>query len=267
MTDSKSGSSWYLDTDTVAEVLKDQMAKRRLELIDVIERLRSLSQVEVVSSDRYYSVRFFTDGVDAYIHAFDNAAVYYTGLATEIALIQRLGTARLAGKPKIPSFNKLICMSSSEGILDTHHTELASHIRILRNSYVHYVNVMLHQVRSDIETHNALSQMYPQVKTEMQNLVPHSEQQQMLDIIEAIKSSEEKDDLVASREIPSQDILPHAETVDFIQSREKAHAQWIREVTNEQEMTERSGYGVERRDALECIHWVSDVLVHLRFLP
>jgi len=39
---------------------------------------------------RYYPLRFLADGIDAYRYGFDNAAIFYSGTAVELALLALL---------------------------------------------------------------------------------------------------------------------------------------------------------------------------------
>lgn len=143
MKDISSQSKWY-DRTTEANLaqLAEERDKRRQELDQVLQTLEKLERDDVVESDRYYPVRFLTDGVDAYINLFDNGAVFYASSAVELAITVRLAE-KGALRGRIPDFTSLIKLAADNSVFDRQATKQAHLVRKMRNSYLHYYNIMI----------------------------------------------------------------------------------------------------------------------------
>ncbi len=135
------GPRWYWHSHEDEQAfLKSQRDSRTKELKGVLVSLRRLYNDEVAATSKYLPIRFLSDGVDAYLNAFDNATIYYAGLAVELALMTRLGDKGLLGN-RAPIFADLIGLASKNRILTKTGTERAHRIRKIRNAYMHYYNV------------------------------------------------------------------------------------------------------------------------------
>lgn len=254
------------------------------EVSGILAALRRISRGR--EGEKYYPIRFLRDGIDAYVNCFDNAAIYYASLAIELALIIRLGkegvlhewrkgeeTGVRQGKKKresdYPDFSTLIRWAAQKGFLNGRATELATKVRKIRNSYMHYYNIMWHQIDIDKRTRTRLVRMLPKVKEEIQQFVQSSERDSVLKVIDFMMTSVLQDKTLSKRRIPIGDIRPNKVAVEFIEERGRSFAE---ELSNLQEMGDWEQFvryyihGVEWRDALDCLQWSGDILTHLGFL-
>jgi len=258
--------------------------RRRKEVNGILAKLRRVSRGK--EGEKYYLIRFLRDGIDAYVNCFDNAAIYYTSLAAELALIVRLGeggalhewrkkeeTEVRQGKKKresdYPSFSTLIKWAAKTGLLNGRATELGRNVRKLRNSYLHYYNVMWHQIDIDSRTRMSIVGMLPKVKKEIQQSAQPGERDEILKIIDFVTASVAEDKTLSNRRIPTRDIRPNKEAVDFIEERERSFVEQLLSLQEKGEWEQFVWYhalGVEWRDALDCLQWSADILTHLRFL-
>ena len=115
---------------------------RSEDIQEILERVGrvALGELRLAGNPEYYPVRFFVDGVEAYQYMFDNASIYYSAAAVELALILKLRDKidQMSSK-KIPTFKWLIDHCDE---LDQQMRQQAQRVRKTRNSYVHYQNMI-----------------------------------------------------------------------------------------------------------------------------
>lgn len=257
--------------------------KRKTEVDGILTELRGVSKGE---GKKYYPIRFLRDGIDAYVSCFDNGAIYYASLAVEVALIIRLSekgilhqwrneekTRVRQGKKRreasYPNLSTLIKWAARTGLLNRRVIRLAHNVRKARNSYMHYYNVMWHQVDVDCRTRKNIVEMLPKVKEEIQRFAQPEERDAMLKIINSMTASLLEDKTISDRGIPIGDIRPNREAVEFIDKREKSFVKQLSNLEDKSDWDQFARYiinGIEWRDALDCVQWSADILGHLRFL-
>lgn len=270
--------------DDLPSISTENQNKRRLEMNQILTALKRIPMGE--EGDRHYPIRFLRDGIDAYINLFDNAAVYYAALAVELALIVRLGQqgvlkewreqerkAVKEGKKQqesnYPPQRALIRWAKQEGLLDNKTNELAHKVRKARNSYIHYYNVMWHQIDIDRRTRKKIFEMLPKVREEISRYAQPSERDKLLNMVDSMTDDALKDETLNKREIPTEDIRPNKEAVEFIEERERSFEKQLFGLWDKGEWDKvRRSYdcGIEWHDALDCLRWSVHILAHLEFL-
>jgi len=201
---------------------------------------------------RAYVLNFFGDGIKAYQSFFDHASIYYTSLAVELALLYKLRNRVKRDKEENPDLNITFNWLIDNSNLDDDTKKLAHDVRIMRNCYVHY-----------------------------QNIIAYKAKLRLVDVPELIKQGilrpEVTDILSTDKEvIPIR--IEHLETneeiIPFINKREHKHTEWIgsaiariyafKERNNDISLLNMhevlAVFGTEAFDALTCIKWSLNVL-------
>lgn len=115
--------------------------ERKREVEHIIEFCRKCSRKDIIKDG--YSMKFLIEGVGAYLWGLDEAAIYYSSLAVELILLSRLtnkyGQFSL---DKMNRFKLLIKNCKKEGILDEERGQDADNLRLLRDCYIHYDNLL-----------------------------------------------------------------------------------------------------------------------------
>ena len=201
---------------------------------------------------REYVLKFFKDGINAYQHFFDHASIYYTSLAVELALLFKLRNIVKRKKEENPDLNITFNWLIDNSNLNDDTKRLANDVRIMRNCYVHY-----------------------------QNIIAYNAKLRLVDIPELIKQGilrPETADILST----DKDIIPirieHLETneeiMPFINKRGHEHTEWIGSaITRMYALKKRNNdnsllnmhevlavFGTEAFDALTCIKWSLNVL-------
>jgi len=120
---------------------------------DIAKQVESFNLHEVRKSIKYYPCVFFGDSVQAYIYCFNHAVVFYTGLAVEIGLMIRLKSSIEKEQEKrhkkrfAPKLKWLI--DNSAAWLNDELQQKAEKLRMLRNCYTHYENIIAHTAWQD----------------------------------------------------------------------------------------------------------------------
>ena len=108
---------------------------------------RKTAQRRTKPNIRRYVLRFFEDGINAYQYLFDNASIYYTATSVEMGLLFKLRNQvkkeRKANSRSRITFEWLIKNSN----LDCNTKKLANDIRIMRNCYIHYQNIIAYYAK------------------------------------------------------------------------------------------------------------------------
>lgn len=278
--------SKYIETwgDDLPSIPTEDQNKRRLEMNQILTALKRIPMGE--EGDRHYPIRFLRDGIDAYINLFDNAAVYYAALAVELALIVRLGQqgvlkewreqerkAVKEGKKQqesnYPPQRALIRRAKQKGLLDNKTNELVHKVRKARNSYIHYHNVMWHQIDIDRRTKKKISGMLPQIREEIKRHAPPDQRDALLNMVNSMAANVLKDETLNKRGIPTEDIRPSKEAIGFIKERESSFMKQVLSPLNRSEWDKATRgwvYSIEWYDALDCLRWSAHILAHLEFL-
>jgi hypothetical protein len=249
------------------------MQERREEIGALKQKVENLDWKVVSESERYYPVRFFADGLSAYVYVFDNAAVFYAWAAIEHALLIKLGAQRLRravidNHNRYPSEKKLVQIARNEGIISRNIERVAHRVRKLRNNYVHYINIMWDQHNRDIHLRKMTDSQLPKIMKEIQDTVPSDKQAEELARLDFIKKDIERNHLIQKRQIPYiPGDPPNLEGRRFRNLRIKQFADWIRSAGDIEGQLKRYEYGLERKDALDCLQWSADLLAYLNFLP
>lgn len=261
------------DLEQEMQVLLPLMQERRQEIGALNQKIKNLDWKAVRESDQYYPVRFFADGLSAYVYVFDNAAVFYAWAAVEHALLIRLGAHRLRqavirNNKRYPSEKKLVQIARDEGIISMNIARLAHRLRKLRNNYIHYINIMWDQHDRDIRLRKMAVSQWPKIVKEIQDIVPSDKRAEALAQFVFMKKDIEGNRLIQKRQIPYiPGEPPNSEVVRFRNLRIKQFADWIGEAGDDEGQQKRFDYGIERKDALDCLQWSADLLVYLNFLP
>jgi len=214
---------------------------------------------------RYYPLRFLGDGIDAYRYGFDNAAIFYAGIAVELALLALMQGEIKQERQLNPrlrvDFNWLI--DNADNLLDREATELCHNIRIMRNCYIHYENIVAH-----------LAWMLDVVKVK----IPKELQAELGDNPEALKFidslSQLMDDLYKQEgmlPIRLEHLERNKEIMTFLEHRYEKYKDWIFPAwsSKKQQLTQeefKNVYNIEAFDALECIKWAFDALKKLNLI-
>jgi hypothetical protein len=286
---------------------------RKHELEPLQSKIQSLGREELYRSDKYYAVRFLEEGVDAYINLFQNATVFYASLAVEITLIYAVGPIRLKKwfkkNPKRktnPNFKELISLAAKARILNKSTGKKADKVRLMRNCYVHYQNVMLYQHRIDQEVRKELTKLLPKLKKEIHNSKVDERLKEMaISEAEAMHREVDTDDMIIKRKIPYAGLRTSTEVDKFHEERLDALLKWVYEAgpyellakTHNEKATQafydlivkaykrgsteaiedglkkqlaeynrRYEYGIERYDARDCLIWSAEIISYLGFL-
>ena len=204
---------------------------------------------------RVYVLDFFEYGVDAYRYLFDNASIYYTSTGVEIGLLFKLQNkvkqVRKVNLKFKPDFKWLI----DNSFLDISHKKLAHDIRIMRNCYIHYQNILAYYAKIQLKDIPELIEQGV-MSPEVYNLI-RSDQDNTPIRIEHLETNEE--------------IMP------FINKRVKEHTNCMgspisrmiafkkrnnnTEQLNIQELL--TVFGQQAFDSLTCIKWSLEVLKEL----
>lgn len=262
--------------DTIEQELKDflpLMKERQGETESLRRKLDGLDWKAVSASEQYYPVRFFADGLSAYVHVFDNASIYYTWASVEHALYVRLGASALKQSVRrsrdrnYPGEKKLVTLARQNRILSRDKERVAHRLRKLRNDYVHYINIMWDQYHREVGLQKLMSSQWPRIANEIRQVVPKDEQEKVLALLDFMKNETSRDDTYQRRKIPYIPGDPvNAEVLRFRTIRLNQFAKWIREPDDVRERLKRYKYGIERKDAMDCLQWSGDLLTYLKFL-
>jgi hypothetical protein len=234
------------------------------EILDLIDKIQ---YKEIRQSESYYPIRFFSDGVHAYLNLFDNAVLYYTGMAVEIGLLIKLKPLietelKSKGKTKFtPNFKWLIDHSQSS--LNKDLREKAHFVRIIRNCYIHYENIVAHTAwMEQIDWLDIVNR----VKTEYRN---NPEIIEKVDLLS--KWSEEDRKKKGMFSIRFDFLELNKETMPFIEKRYKEYLEWLPQFRSVKKnaMTDkefRNVYHIEVFDALSCLKCSFKILRGLKYL-
>ncbi|MFC1983761.1 hypothetical protein ACFLVO_01930 [Chloroflexota bacterium] len=204
---------------------------------------------------RKYVLRFFEDGVNAYQYLFDNASIFYTTTAVEMGLLfklqRKVRQAKKAGKKTRTDFKWLIYKSTLDGSTK----KLTNDIRIMRNCYVHYQNIIAYNARRRLVD------------------VPELIKQGVLrsEVGEIISNDKDNIPIRIEHLETNQEIMP------FINKRVQEHINWIgstipriiafKKRNNDTKLLDLQElltvFGIEAFDALTCIKWSFSVLKKL----
>jgi len=215
----------------------------------------------------YYPFRFFADAVQAYWHLFDNAVIYYIGLAVEIALLIRLRAdiVQIARDRRnrrfVPSFQWLI--RHSDTCLSEELRMKADDLRLMRNCYIHYQNIVAHTAYLD-------QQEWPKIVEDVKREFSHDHQVlRAIDLLnaEAKRYSEEEGMLTVRLGF----LETNNEMMRFIDGRYQKYMIWVSRInrsiaTGVTDEEFRILYSIEAFDALSCIQWGFDILTALNCL-
>jgi hypothetical protein len=249
------------------------MKERQREIAKLRLKLGSLDWKDVSESEQYYPLRFFGDGLSAYVYVFDNAAVFYAWAAVEQALLIRLGAHALSqavasNNNKYPGEKQLVDIARKNGVISWDRARVAHRIRKLRNNYIHYVNVMWDQYRSETRIHKLMDSQLPKIVKKIKDAMPKDKQAEVLALLDYIKKKTDSQHTMSKRQIPYiPGEPPGSESVRFRNLRIKQMADWVMEAKDVQGRIKRHEYGVERKDALDCLRWSGSLLTYLNFLP
>lgn len=201
---------------------------------------------------RKYVLRFFEDGVNAYQYLFDNASIFYTATAVEMGLLFKFQSKVKQARKDNPKFKPKFAWLIDNSNLDDNTKKLAHDIRIMRNCYMHY-----------------------------QNIIAYNARRQLVDVPELIKQGvlhPEAGEIISSDKDNTPIRIEHLETnkeiMPFIDKRVQEHINWIgstiprmiafkkrnndTKLLNLQELL--TVFGIEAFDALTCIKWSFSVL-------
>jgi hypothetical protein len=249
------------------------MKERQRETKRLRLKLHSLNWDDVSESEQYYPLRFFVDGISAYIYVFDNAAVFYAWAAVEQALLIRLGTHALsqaiaANNNKYPGEKQLVTIARKNGIISWDRARTVHRLRKIRNNYIHYINVMWDQHRSETRLHKLVDSEWPRIAEKVRDAAPNDERAEVLKWLDYIAELTDGQHTIQKRQVPYiPGEPPGSESVRYRNLRIKQFSDWVSEAKDAQVRLKRYAYGTERKDALDCLQWSGSLLTYLGFLP
>lgn len=267
MADPSDTDRWYdLQKSPEGEYARQHREERIEEVEHIRKALNRLTKGEVIKSDKYFPIRFLTDGVDAYIELFDNASVWYSSLAVELALIVRLGKDidQWKLKKERVTFYDLI-EYAPKNVLSLKMKKVAHDVRELRNCYIHYYNFMYDQEirnRRVKELMNQIEREYGITATELFATIENL----------GMTGTNEYTEFIDRRSIPVVERQVNNETKEFITLRYNKYLKWLSSEKAPQSLRNVpldrvfEYYGIERFDARWCLDSSFRVLKHLRFL-
>jgi hypothetical protein len=234
---------------------------------DIAKQVESFNLHEVRKSITYYPCVFFGDSVQAYIYCFNHAVVFYTGLAIEIGLMIRL-------KPLIekeqeqrhknkfaPKLKWLI--DNSEAWLSYELRQKAEKLRMLRNCYTHYENIIAHTAWLDQVVH-------PQLTKELLTSFNDNEQdyKNLASFLTKLDDYREKVKMFTVR---FEFLELNKENMSFNDKRYEEYLAWLPTMwaVKKTQLTQQVFgllYGVESFDALTCIKLSYEILESLKFI-
>lgn len=213
----------------------------------------------------YYPFRFFADGVQAYIYSFNNAVIYYAGTAVEIGLLIRLKSLieqeRRTRPNFIPKFKWLV--DHSESLLGQKLKAAADQLRIMRNCYLHYENIVAHTAWMDQVD---FPRMVERVKTEFRD------DREVIETVELLlKLADEQLDQTGMLTVRFDFLESNQETMPFIESRYRDYLVWLPKTWSVKKQAMKIEdfrwlYDIETFDSLSSIEWSSEILKALNFL-
>ena len=262
--------------DDVEREIRDSlplMKERQKEIKRLRLKLGNLDWNDVRESEQYYPLRFFGDGLSAYVYLFDNAAVFYAWAAVEQALLIRLGAQALsqavaANRNRYPGEKQLVAIARDSGIISRDRERVAHRLRKVRNNYIHYINVMWDQHRSEARLHKLMDSQWLDVVRKIKDAVPNDQQAAVSALLAHIEKEIDGRHTILNRQIPHiPGEPPGPESVRFRNLRIRRFADWAQKAKDDQGRLKRFEYGIERKDALDCLAWSSSLLTYLCFLP
>jgi len=215
---------------------------------------------------RYYPLRFLGDATEAYIYGFDNAVIFYAGIAIELALLALKRDEikqELQLNPQLKvDFKWLI--DHAGNLLDSGAIELCHNIRIMRNCYTHYENIVAHLAwMHDVEE----VEIWKKLQAEL------GDNPEALKFIDSLRKL--MDDLYKQEgmlPIRFEHLEGNKEIMPFIEKRYKEYMNWIIAWYPKKQhlhLTQKefdAVYSVEAFDAFECINWAFDVVRKLNLI-
>lgn len=249
------------------------MKERQKEIKRLRLKIAKLDWKDVRESEQYYPLRFFGDGLSAYVYVFDNAAVFYAWAAVEQALLIRLGAHALsqaiaANHNRYPGEKQLVTIAGKNGVISRDKARVAHRLRKLRNMYIHYINVMWDQHRSEARLHKLMDSGWPQVVRTIKDAAPNDQQAAVSALLDHIEKEIVGRHTILNRRIPYiPGEPPGSESVRFRNLRIRRFGDWARKAKDDHDRLKRFEYGIERKDALDCLRWSGSLLAYLGFLP
>ncbi|GEM_PF-6912082 len=200
---------------------------------------------------RRYVLSFFEDGINAYQYLFDRASIYYTATAVEMGLLFKFRNRVKQATRNNPELSIDFYWLINQSKLDDDTKKLAHDIRIMRNCYIHYQNIIAYRAKQQDEYKDLIKQGI--LRPEAANLLPRDKQ----DIPIHIEHLERKQEIMT-----------------FIRKRIKEHMNWVGSAISRLNTYKKRNndttilkldelllvYGVEALDALTCIRWSFKVL-------
>jgi hypothetical protein len=249
------------------------MKERQKEIKRLRLKLDGFDWKDIRESEQYYPLRFFVDGLSAYVYVFDNAAVFYAWAAIEHALLIRLGANALrqavaANHGRYPGEKQLVTIARKNGIISANKERVAHRLRKLRNDYMHYFNIMWDQHNHKIRLDKLMDSQWPKIVKEIKGSTPKHNRAAMSALLDFIKKETDSNYTMLKRQVPYiPGEPPGPEAIRFRGLRIKQFTDWVWEAKDVQGRLKRYEYGIERKDALDCLRWSGSLLTYLSFLP
>lgn len=251
----------YSEDDPLLK-FKDIRSEDVKSISDLIKKIR-INRIR--HSINYYPFRFFADGVEAYKYFFDNAVIFYTATAVEIGLLIKLKTLveeKRQTKPEFkPDFKWLT--GHSKSLLSKDLRAGAEQVRIMRNCYVHYQNIVAHTAWMDqVDWPDTVKRTKSEYKDD----------RNITETIELLsKLADEQREKSGMLTIRFDFLELNEEIMPFIKSRYEAYLRWLPEFWSAKKKVIRIEdfcqiYGIEAFDSLSCITWSFEILKELNYL-
>jgi hypothetical protein len=248
------------DLQTLASILDDmdlpEAIKRKREVKDAIDFCWKL---EERAEDRY-SFRFLNESLRAYIYGLNEAAIFYASISVEVLLLSRAFKEKSTVLDDKLTFSKLISSCKHLKVLDEEHSRVANDLRVLRDCYIHYDNLL------NYDRYTALRS------------IEFVKNYQVGDVTEA-KKAEAVQVMLNAYNLILVPVFPVVKELspdrkEFLKVREKKHARWVKsQGINEVEIALNSNtkdgiremrrYSQEKLDAMDAIMWSFSILKFL----
>lgn len=254
------------DTGKTHDQLEDEFVNyikpyRTSEVRHIVNTLDKYDIPTLRRTINYYPLRFLADGVAAYRYGFNEASIFHAGASVELGLVgmmQEKVNRLIQSNPKLRIDFKWLIQNSGD-LLDTNGRTMCNDIRLMRNCYIHYENVIAHLGFMEQVEHPMLMEIIRQEYGD--------NPETMAQISELEKSLNAKRDNGGMLGIRFEH-LEKQEIFSFISRRYGEYINWFSslESVRSRTVTEKEReviYIHEAFDARECLTWAFEVLKKL----
>jgi hypothetical protein len=212
----------------------------------------------------YYPIRFLIDGVAAYRYGFNEASIFHAGASIELGLLglmQDKVNQTIHDNPK-SRIDLYWLIENAGNLLDDNSRKICHDIRLLRNCYVHYENIVAHlEYLEQVEG--------PEIKKQVRE--KYGCDPKIMEQINELERALEKKRLNGGMLGIRLEYLEKEPILSFISWRYMEYIKWLSSVVSlkGQTITKKELeviYIHEAFDAQECLTWAFNVNIKLGFI-